>query len=273
MIQNLISGSISFIYRRNILGEEKLYCVYIHTFPNGKVYIGVTCRKPEHRWGSDGRGYTQCFRVYNAIQKYGWSNVEHEILFTGLSKIDAELKEIYLISEYKSMEAECGYNVSKGGQLNTTGISPSMETRRKLSISRMGNKNSLGCKQSQETIEKRRKKLIGHKVSAETRERISKSNTGMVRSKETSEKLSAALRGRIISPENCVKTGIRFSKPVVQSSKTGEIIKIWGSMESASKELGVWAAGISGCCRHINKSSGGFCWEYFNEENGEQTCH
>lgn len=26
------------------------YVVYKHTCPNGKVYIGITSQKPEHRW-------------------------------------------------------------------------------------------------------------------------------------------------------------------------------------------------------------------------------
>ena len=249
------------------MGEDKLYCVYIHTFPNGKVYIGVTCKKPEHRWGSDGRGYTQCLRVYNAIQKYGWNNVNHEILFVGLSKTDAELKEIRLISEYKSIESECGYNVSKGGQLNTTGISPSFETRKKLSASRMGNKNSLGVKQSPEVIAHRRQFLLGHTVSAEARKKISISNTGRIRSEETLEKLSLAHKGFVPSSENIEKLRHRVSKRVIQFTKTGEQIKIWDSMESASKELGICAAGISGCCRKKHKSAGGYRWEYCNKEN------
>ena len=29
-----------------------LYSVYKHTAPNGKVYIGITSRKPEYRWNN-----------------------------------------------------------------------------------------------------------------------------------------------------------------------------------------------------------------------------
>lgn len=32
------------------------YTVYMHRFPNGKVYIGMTSKKPEDRWK---RGRTQ----------------------------------------------------------------------------------------------------------------------------------------------------------------------------------------------------------------------
>ena len=30
--------------------KMKSYTVYKHTSPSGKVYIGITCRKPEYRW-------------------------------------------------------------------------------------------------------------------------------------------------------------------------------------------------------------------------------
>lgn len=56
------------------------YCVYAHINKvNGKIYIGQTCRKPEYRW-NDGKGYKECTYFYNAIEKYGWDNFDHEIL-------------------------------------------------------------------------------------------------------------------------------------------------------------------------------------------------
>ncbi len=36
--------------------DNKKYCVYMHTAPNGKVYIGITSQKPSQRFGR-GRGY------------------------------------------------------------------------------------------------------------------------------------------------------------------------------------------------------------------------
>ena len=37
----------------------KDFIVYKHTCPNGKVYIGITCQKPQNRWGKDGNGYKE----------------------------------------------------------------------------------------------------------------------------------------------------------------------------------------------------------------------
>ena len=97
------------------------YCVYKHTFPNGKVYIGITCRKPEHRW-NNGKGYLEKKNdeyiqpsIARAINKYGWENVEHEILYNGLNKEEAETLEVKLIDEYKSNQPNFGYNLAIGG--------------------------------------------------------------------------------------------------------------------------------------------------------------
>ena len=136
------------------------YCVYKHTFPNGKVYIGITCKKPEYRW-NHGCGYTakrdngEYHQPYiaRAILKYGWGNVEHEILFSGLTKEEAERKEIKLIEEYKSNQPEFGYNIQNGGKSN--GVH-SKETKRKISESLMGEKNHFyGKRHTKESLEKR----------------------------------------------------------------------------------------------------------------------
>ena len=98
------------------------YCVYKHTFPNGKVYIGITCKKPEQRWGKDGKGYLEQKDgkynqplMANAVLKYGWNNVAHEILFDNLNREEAEQIEINLIAQHKSNNPEFGYNIAIGG--------------------------------------------------------------------------------------------------------------------------------------------------------------
>lgn len=96
---------------------EKLFCVYKHTTPNNKVYIGITSQNPLHRWNG-GKGYQGNAYFYRAILKYGWDNITHEILFDGLTDKEASEKEIQLISFYKSDNPQFGYNLSSGG-LNT----------------------------------------------------------------------------------------------------------------------------------------------------------
>lgn len=93
-----------------------MYCVYKHTFPNNKVYIGITSLNPLRRWKQNGMGYKGQRFVFNAILKYGWDNIKHEILYSNLTKEEACQKEIELIAEYKSNNRKYGYNISIGGE-------------------------------------------------------------------------------------------------------------------------------------------------------------
>ena len=96
------------------MSEGNNYCVYKHTSPSGKVYIGQTSINPLDRW-QNGKGYKkQAF--YNAIKKYGWENIKHEILYDNLTKEEATKKEIEMISFYKSTNKNFGYNISPGGE-------------------------------------------------------------------------------------------------------------------------------------------------------------
>lgn len=92
------------------------YCVYKHTGPNGKVYIGITGMIPQKRW-ANGSGYRGNPHFYNAIKKYGWDNFHHEVLIYGLPREEAIIKEIELIKYHNSHLSQYGYNVSLGGHL------------------------------------------------------------------------------------------------------------------------------------------------------------
>lgn len=84
--------------------------------------------------------------------------------------------------------------------------------------------------------------------SEETRKKISEAKLGRKNSKEHNEAIS---RGR--------------SKPVVQLTKDGEIIKTYDSALLA-KEDGFNPAHIISCCRGNRKYHLGFKWEYLNKE-------
>ena len=91
---------------------SKEYCVYVHTFPNGKKYVGITNQRPEKRWGA-GNHYAGCPHMNNAIKKYGWENVNHEILLENLNKDEAIKFEKMYIKKFDSIKN--GYNLSIGG--------------------------------------------------------------------------------------------------------------------------------------------------------------
>ena len=97
------------------MDKNNNYTVYMHVFPNNKVYIGLTRNKPERRWGTNGNGYETQY-VYNAILKYGWDNIEHVIISTNLSSGEACKLEQDLIEQYDSIKN--GYNCSPGGETN-----------------------------------------------------------------------------------------------------------------------------------------------------------
>lgn len=85
------------------------YKVYIHIFPNGKKYVGV-CQFCKDRWNS-GLGYCDNKEMYDDIQKYGWENIEHKILFETTSSIDAYKIESMLIDVLDLINN--GYNNKK----------------------------------------------------------------------------------------------------------------------------------------------------------------
>lgn len=91
------------------------YIVYMHKNKiNDKVYIGITKQSLKQRCGNNGEQYKrQTF--YKAIEKYGWDNFEHIILYENLTQKEAEEKEIELIDYYKSNNQRYGYNIDKGG--------------------------------------------------------------------------------------------------------------------------------------------------------------
>lgn len=91
-----------------------MFTVYIHTFPNGKKYIGQTNAIPEKRWGFNGNGYKTQPKVANAIKKYGWENVTHTIVAESLNKEQADQIEMRLICELDTIKN--GYNTAIGGQ-------------------------------------------------------------------------------------------------------------------------------------------------------------
>ena len=97
------------------MNQKNDYIIYKHTNKiNGKTYIGQTGQHPESRWGKNGRGYKEQM-FYKAIQKYGWDNFEHEILYTHLTKEEANYKEIDCIKRYNSNDSNYGYNIESGG--------------------------------------------------------------------------------------------------------------------------------------------------------------
>ena len=100
---------------------DKKWCVYLHTSPSSKYYVGITSQKPNNRW-RNGNGYKQSPYFYNAIKKYGWDNIKHEIIANGLTEDEAKNYEKDMIAKLKSDNSKYGYNITAGGE-GTVGVS------------------------------------------------------------------------------------------------------------------------------------------------------
>lgn len=135
----------------------KKYIVYKYTSPSGKVYIGQTkheqARKSQHRRDSQ-RGINTAF--CKAIRKYGFDNLQYEVIMKDVPDYMINAFEKYWISYYNSCHGE-GYNSEEGG----TNASINYETRMRIS------KSLAGIKQSEVTKEKRNSKLRGQKRTEE----------------------------------------------------------------------------------------------------------
>lgn len=227
------------------------WTVYKHTSPSGKVYIGITSRKPHVRW-NNGKGYVGNDYFIKAIEKYGWDNFEHEILYENLTKEIAEAKEIELIAMYNSTDRECGYNISSGG------CAPSLGLRWKL---------------SDEVRQKRSGKkhwMYGKHLTDEQKKHLSKLNSGhrhpqygTHRSEETKRKIAEKQRCKKLTDEQkkqiseSLKGNIPVNRKKVRCVETGEVFE---SIESAKRIFGItciWKA-----LQDSNRTAGGFHWEY-----------
>lgn len=120
---------------------KRSYVVYKHiNRENGKIYIGITSDNPKRRWGSSGINYRYNKHFYGAIQKYGWDNFEHIILFDNLTKEEACEIEKELISFHNSTNPDLGYNNSIGGELTALG------THRIVSEQELARIREMNCK-------------------------------------------------------------------------------------------------------------------------------
>ena len=115
----------------------KKWVVYRHTSPSGKVYIGITSNI-KHRWASNGKNYCTYDSIFKkAIEKYGWNNIQHEILLWNCSKSEAIYAEKYLIRWYKLHNIS--YNVTDGGD-GMSGVKPSEKCIQRIVDTRISHK-------------------------------------------------------------------------------------------------------------------------------------
>ena len=220
-----------------------MYTVYQHKNKiNGKVYIGITSQNPEQRW-RNGEGYKSSPHFYSAIQKYGWDNFEHNILFVELTKEQACLKEQELIKEFNSTNREYGYNSTSGGDIFVM----NEETKQKISQALMGNQNNLG-----------------HSCSEEKKKKISEAQKGREFTEEHKQKLSEAAKNRHVPCSEEKKQTLKeksHKKPVYCE----ELNKVFESVQECGRQLGIPATNITKLCNGRGKTLKGYHLRYYND--------
>ena len=234
--------------------EPKNYTVYMHINKiNNKKYIGITKTSVNKRWGCNGTGYRDNKQsvFYRAIQKYGWDNFEHKILYENLSQDEACNIEVKLIKEYKTQNKNFGYNVQPGGQLGNSGITFSEESKKKMSEAHKGKK----------LTEEHKKKISqgcrGHKPcvhSEETKKKLSQINTGKTLSEDIKHKISKSLTGIKRSPETLQKR--KNNNPMNVSVYCPELNMTFQTISDAAKYTGAVRSNIQQCLRGKRHTAG-----------------
>ena len=211
--------------------EDNVWTVYVHIVPQSiteynydKYYIGITSKSVEKRWGKNGNNYHgQPF--YNAIQKYGWNNIEHHIIAEYLTENEAKNFEKTLINKLRCnlYKDKYGYNMTNGGD------------------------GTLGWNMSQEEKEKRRKRYsgkgnpyYGKKHTEETKQKISKHHADV---------------SGINNP---------FRKEVYQFTIDGKYIGKHISCNEAARLLKIKDGRAISAAALKHGSSAGYLWEYEN---------
>ena len=211
--------------------SEKNYKVYMHIFPNGKAYIGITRQEPKVRWGG-GNGYARNEYMHRAIKKYGWENIEHIVLFDGLSKNDACEIEKELIKKHKTNNKNFGYNIESGGQCSSL---------------------------AESTKQKLREAHTGKRASEETKDKMSASRKRFL--SENPEYYQKNLENIMCAVEKAAELK---RKSVIQYDLDGNFLAVWNSTREAERVLGIYHSHIAKCCNKVPKynTAGGYRWEY-----------
>jgi hypothetical protein len=250
---------------KSYVGEN--HTIYKHTNKtNGKCYVGQTNQEDLTRRWCGGHGYNGCRYFYNAILKNGWDAFTHEILETGLSKREVNIKEKEYIQKYKSNNNKYGYNIQSGGHDSGELSDEGRESLRK----RFSGANS-PIATSVCVFD-----LDGNLEGKFPTVSAAAKYLGTIRSTVSGacSKKSGTLCKKIcryyddvgdikkLPKEMIVKVGdmSKLCKKVSQYSLDGKFIATHQSVKSAAQETWIPSSQISGCFSGKRSSAGGFIW-------------
>lgn len=288
-------------YERHVIMERNNYVVYCHTSPNGKKYIGITRQEPGKRW-NNGKGYSYNRHFHRAIQKFGWDNIKHDLLYDQLTQKEAAELEKLMIAKYQTTNPDFGYNMTSGGEV---GYQLTSDCKTKLSEAHIKiNKDGRNKKRN----------IGGNNARAKTIYQYTKDDvflceyrsvsdaarvlafSGIAKNAETArQSIMKAANHRLVNVRGykaitrsaygyqwkyekdsdlngCVliKKRKRRTRPVLKYSLTGKLIKKYATIKEAADELGVKEAHISQCASGSRISAHGYMWIYADTENIEK---
>ncbi len=280
------------------------YSVYVHVFPDGKLYIGATRQEPKKRWKGGG-GYRNQKMMYEAILKYGWDNIKHIVLISNLKEDMAMEIERALIEKYNTQDSQYGYNTKDGGQhFGEHSEQFLIDLKERMS----GNTYCVGRKLSESHIEALRQSNIGtHRPSKHKGEKIHTEETkklfselmkerwsnpvsreiymnaakqkdmggknnpmyGKHHSEEAKKKISQKAKGRKLSPERIRKMSqVALKRTVIQMDLNGKELNRFASVKEAAEYVGAFPQNIGSVCSGKQKSCKGFLWRYEDDNSG-----
>jgi hypothetical protein len=227
------------------------------------------------RWDR-GRGYNNQPLMKRAINKYGWDNILHEVVFNKLTKEEAEQQEIELISQCQSNNPMFGYNIENGGNAIGKMTDEQKQLMSELAKKRCGAKNPFyGKHHSEETkqkISEIRRLQGGRPHTAESKKKLSESKKGdknpcygKHHSEETRKKMSESrsgaknpMYGKQLSKKQKVALSKANSKPI----RCVETDVVYSGARKANELTGIDKTSIGKCCNGRQKTAGGYHWEF-----------
>lgn len=226
----------------------KTYSIYKHTLPNQKVYIGQTC-DIKRRWHAC--NYTGNCYFYNAIQKYGWENISHEILEDNLTLEEANEREKYYIALYQSTNSNYGYNLRMGGDGGGVVIVKTEKFKERYKrVYQYTLEGDFIAEWDNLT-------LAAEGCGAENK------ITGISQCCNGKRKTAYGFQWRYEKFERLPKqklTGVK--KQIIQKDLDGNIIQIYNSLAEARDALGMKShKSISNVLNGLAKTAYGFLWE------------
>ena len=206
-----------------------------------RVYIGqsVNIESRIKRYKSLSVKTKSQTKIWRSLVKYGSENHKYEILEV-CDLDDLNERERYWQEYFNSVDngLNCFYTktTDKSGKASS-------DTLIKMSVAQLGNNNWLGRNHTEETKDKIRQKAKGRKYSDKVNK--SKGRKGIV----------PPLKG-VFGAEH------PSSKPVIQTEKNGDFVKMWDSIADIERCLGYNRCNISSCCNNRIKSASGYVWSF-----------